>query len=60
MIFSGKVKGRNGVAVVLDKRIKNFIESIRFVNDRLVMGKIEYKAKRSSTYSSVYPYLRAY
>jgi exonuclease III len=45
VIFSGKVKGKNGVAIVLGKRVKNCVKSIELVNDRLMMIRLRAEPK---------------
>jgi exonuclease III len=45
MIFSGKVKGQNGVAIVLGKRVKNCVKSIELVSDRLMMVRLRAEPK---------------
>jgi len=45
MIFSGKVKGQNGVAIVLSKRVKNCVKHVELVNDRLMMVRLRAEPK---------------
>jgi hypothetical protein len=45
IIFSGKVKGQNGVAIVLGERVKKCVKSIELVNDRLMMVRLRAEPK---------------
>jgi exonuclease III len=45
MIFSGKVKGQNGVAIILSKRVRHCVKSVELVNDRLMMVRLRAEPK---------------